>query len=55
MAGNNLTKHINEVMNNNIAEQTNVAGQEVAVTKLNLRSHTAYIDTILTFQIRTLY
>lgn len=44
MAGNNSTRHINEVMNENVAEETNVAGQEVAITKLNLRSHTAYID-----------
>lgn len=44
MAGNNSTQHINEVMNNNVAVQTNVADQEEAITKLNLRSHTAYID-----------
>jgi len=44
MAGNNSTEHINEVMNSNVAEQTNVAEQDSAITKLNLRSHTAYID-----------
>ena len=44
MAGNNSTEHINDVMNNNVAQQTNVADQEEAITKLNLRSHTAYID-----------
>ncbi|MDP2724047.1 MAG: hypothetical protein Q8O72_14925 [Bacteroidales bacterium] len=44
MAGNNSTEHINDVMNNEVADQTNVANQEETIAKLNLRSHVAYID-----------
>ncbi|CAM1360732.1 hypothetical protein TPENAI_20052 [Tenacibaculum litopenaei] len=44
MSGNNSTEHINNTMNSQVSEQTNVANQEETITKLNLRSHTAYID-----------
>jgi len=35
MAGNNSTEHIYDVMNNNVAQQKNVADQEEAIIKLN--------------------
>lgn len=44
MSGQNSTEHINEVMRDSVSEETNVAEQEAAITKLDLRSHTAYID-----------
>lgn len=44
MGNGNNTDHYNEVMNSEISNKTNVAGQEETINKLNLRSHTAYID-----------
>jgi hypothetical protein len=44
MAGDNSTGHINEVMNQTVAEKTTVPQQEETITKLNLKSHTAFID-----------
>lgn len=44
MSGNNSTRHINEVMNESVAENTKVPSANEAITKLNLQSHTAFID-----------
>lgn len=42
--GNNSKEHINQVMNESVAEKTNVPSATEAITKLNLQSHTAFID-----------
>jgi hypothetical protein len=44
MGANNDTKHINDAMNNNVSEQTNVATKEEAAKKLKLDDQTAYIE-----------
>jgi hypothetical protein len=44
MTGGNSTEHINEVMNQTVAEKTTIPQQQEAITKLSIRSDTAYID-----------
>ena len=44
MGKKNSTEHINQTMNSSVSEQTTVAKQEEVIAKLNLRSHTAYIE-----------
>lgn len=38
------TEHINDAMNETVAAKEEVATQDEVINKLNLRSHTAYID-----------
>lgn len=44
MGANNDTKHINDAMNNNVSEKTNVATKEEAAKKLKIDDQTAYIE-----------
>lgn len=44
MGTNNSTSHINDVMNASVSEQTNVAKETEAISKLNLNAHTAFIE-----------
>ena len=44
MPGKPTTNHINKVMSEEVSQKTRVAEQEEAINKLNLQSHTAYIE-----------